>query len=275
MPDEQSLAALIFATLIIVAGFARGILWMIQRSREGGSDQAGGLGPIADDGWQKSEPGGQSSEGNVPGNFHWLDLALYLSVCLLTLMTVGPLLPLISVLLGWWILERRGVAALDLWGFRLREWGWYAWRGADLYLLIIIPLSICAALSLSIATLMGIEVAPQPLIQDFLEMEDGSQILQLIVLAVVVAPLWEELVFRGILYPICRGLRDPVFGMLSTAVLFGLVHGHGPSFFPLTFLGFILAYVFEKTGKLGLCIGLHAAFNASTTITLLLIKYGG
>lgn len=261
MPVEESVWALTFATLLMVAGFGRGMVWLIGYLHRRDSRSP------------SPEPFSAPAGPQTQGSFRWVDLFLYITVCVLTLLTAAPLLPIISVLLGWWIIKKNGVSVLSLWGFRSREWGWYFWRGADYYLLAIAPLSIFAALSVAIYNVLGIEVAPQPLIQDFLAMEDTAQIIQLIVLAVVIAPLWEELVFRGILYPILRGLRDPVFGMLSTAVLFGLVHGHGPSFFPLAFLGFILAYVFEKTGKLGLCIGLHAVFNASTTITLLLIKY--
>lgn len=86
--------------------------------------------------------------------------------------------------------------------------------------------------------------------------------------AVLVAPLVEETVFRGLLYPALRrrlGVRGAV--VLSSA-LFGLVHGLS-HMAPLAILGVFLAFLVERTGALIACVAAHMAFNALTVAQLL------
>ena len=88
------------------------------------------------------------------------------------------------------------------------------------------------------------------------------------VMVMVVAPVWEELFFRGFFY---RALRNR-FSMMGAAVIDGLVFGVIHYNFdgadallllpPLALLGFIFCLVYEKTGSLFPSIGMHALNNA-------------
>lgn len=84
----------------------------------------------------------------------------------------------------------------------------------------------------------------------------------LAVFAIVVAPLTEELLYRGILH---GGLRSfgPVAAAVGSAALFSLVHGAPLPLLPLFALGLLLSAVREASGSLAGPIALHALFNAT------------
>jgi membrane protease YdiL (CAAX protease family) len=82
--------------------------------------------------------------------------------------------------------------------------------------------------------------------------------------AVVMAPLAEEILFRGFLY---RNLRDNLgrpWAIVASGLIFGAVHMHPQFILPLAGLGAGLALLYEWTGSLWLPIIAHAAWNALT-----------
>jgi|GEM_PF-2725830 len=265
IPVEQSTWAITFASLLFLAGIVRGLVWIIQKKNEI-QDQVSG--PI-------QEPADAGLVQNIPEEFKptWLDVGLLLLAGAICMRFFPILTPIVMTGAGVFLLNKGGVSVLRLWQWNPSDIGSYLAQGIDRYLLIFIPMAFLAAGSMVAFKLAGGEAEPQPVVLEFLEMENHQGVIFFVIMAVVVAPIWEEVVFRGILYPLFRGMRDRVFAVLVTGILFGLVHAHGPAFVPLTFLGCVLAWFYERTGKLGYCIGLHASFNAATAITLLLVKY--
>ena len=82
-------------------------------------------------------------------------------------------------------------------------------------------------------------------------------------LFVIIAPLGEEIFFRGFFYRALRG-NLPVWGAAAIAGgVFGFIHiVTGIEAVPvLAMLGVILCLVYEKTGSLYPCIALHALNN--------------
>lgn len=89
----------------------------------------------------------------------------------------------------------------------------------------------------------------------------------------VIAPIAEELFFRGFFFGALRRWRIPVAGRdlgtpvaaVVTGVVFGLAHvGSAPAEYlvPLGFLGFVLCIVRWRTGSLYPCIALHSVNNS-------------
>jgi membrane protease YdiL (CAAX protease family) len=78
---------------------------------------------------------------------------------------------------------------------------------------------------------------------------------------IVVAPVCEELFFRGFLYRVLRVRLGFWLAAAIDAVLFGLVHGVNVVLPVLIFLGFVLCWVFERTGTLFATIAIHALNN--------------
>lgn len=77
---------------------------------------------------------------------------------------------------------------------------------------------------------------------------------------VIVAPLGEELLFRKLLIDRTRRWGDGLSILLS-GILFGLFHGNLFQLIYTTLIGWVLAYVYTRSGSYGWCVGLHAVLN--------------
>jgi membrane protease YdiL (CAAX protease family) len=97
---------------------------------------------------------------------------------------------------------------------------------------------------------------------------DGWQAL--VLFALLVAPIAEEICFRGLLYPALRHRLGRVVAILLTSVAFALIHQPPTTWVPIAILGAVLAYLVEGTGSILPAIAAHAVFNAITVAELLL-----
>jgi membrane protease YdiL (CAAX protease family) len=103
----------------------------------------------------------------------------------------------------------------------------------------------------------------------------------IVVVAVLVAPMLEEMLFRGLFQTAIRsllemgsGLRQMPSSRIWLAIvinsgLFALMHanpGHWPALFVL---GICMGYAYEKSGSLLRPIFIHALFNATTIVATL------
>ena len=80
--------------------------------------------------------------------------------------------------------------------------------------------------------------------------------------AVVLAPVCEEVIFRGLLYPALRTLGGRPMAMFVTSAIFGAIHMI-PAVIPaMVVFGFAMALIREWTGATWPCILAHFAFNA-------------
>jgi membrane protease YdiL (CAAX protease family) len=85
---------------------------------------------------------------------------------------------------------------------------------------------------------------------------------------IAIAPVAEEIIFRGILYPAVKRAGYPHTAIWGTSILFGLIHFNLGTFLPLTFLALVLVYLYEYTGNLLACITVHCVFNAANFVAL-------
>lgn len=99
----------------------------------------------------------------------------------------------------------------------------------------------------------------------------GSGTLGLIlavVVAAIIAPIVEELLFRGFVYPAFRQAFGVALAIVFNGLVFALVHFDTFLFVPLAIIGFALAWLFEKNNALGPPILLHAINNLVSIGTL-------
>lgn len=87
-------------------------------------------------------------------------------------------------------------------------------------------------------------------------------IASLVIVLVGVVPLSEELVFRGIIYPLLDHRWGASVAIGSSAVLFAAYHISTPVLFPVfLFVGIVLGWLRAQSASLWPCIVLHAAYN--------------
>ncbi|TAN36993.1 MAG: CPBP family intramembrane metalloprotease [Verrucomicrobia bacterium] len=96
--------------------------------------------------------------------------------------------------------------------------------------------------------------------------------LYLIGVAVVVAPFFEELLFRGMLLPVVAKRIGVGWAIMLVSVVFALVHLHVPSFLPLfvVAVAFSLAYLYS--GNLLVSVVMHGLFNAFNLAVLTALR---
>lgn len=112
---------------------------------------------------------------------------------------------------------------------------------------------------------------PQEAVTLVRETSDVGLLVAMAVTAIIFAPITEELIFRGYLYPVVKRFTDRWFASIFSGVLFGVIHFNVMALPMLALMGIILAVIYEKSGSLWVPIGCHAAFNA-TSVGLMLIS---
>lgn len=103
----------------------------------------------------------------------------------------------------------------------------------------------------------------------FAQVEQLPIMLLLIVLTIALAPLSEEVLFRGCLYRFLKAKTSVVPALLISGVGFSLLHQNMLGFVPLLLLGVVLAYSYELSGNIKVPILLHGIFNLNTVIIIL------
>jgi membrane protease YdiL (CAAX protease family) len=108
---------------------------------------------------------------------------------------------------------------------------------------------------------LNIETAVQQPVQ--MLQSATSPVVQILIglLAVVVAPIGEEIIFRGVLYPAIKQRGYPHLALWGTSLLFAAVHGNLMIFLPLTVLAVVLTLLYESTNNLLAPIVTHSMFN--------------
>ncbi|HKT36287.1 MAG TPA: CPBP family intramembrane glutamic endopeptidase [Nitrospira sp.] len=106
----------------------------------------------------------------------------------------------------------------------------------------------------------------------------GSSSLTMVSLLeyVILAPLFEELVFRGLLFAILRRKFRFLPAALISASIFGLAHGYGVvGLISVCWSGVLWAWIYEKTGSLGPGILAHAINNFLVCLAVMsLLRFG-
>ena len=104
--------------------------------------------------------------------------------------------------------------------------------------------------------------------------EKGVLMLTLIAVAVL-APIAEEIFFRGFLYGGLRRRMGALGAMLTSTLLFTALHFSLDAFIPIFVLGLFLAWLYERTGSLYPGMLLHAANNGLALVLLAILQMAG
>jgi membrane protease YdiL (CAAX protease family) len=119
--------------------------------------------------------------------------------------------------------------------------------------------------------LVGDPGGSNPLLELVLGSKDPLALFLLGWTAVVLAPLFEETIFRGALLPVLAKRWGTAGGVVLSALLFALAHISIGELAPLTVLGVGLALLRVSTGRLLPSVLMHALWNAITFLNLLVL----
>jgi CAAX protease family protein len=114
-------------------------------------------------------------------------------------------------------------------------------------------------------------------IQELFKSRTGAMLLM--AMAVFVAPLVEETVFRGYLYPLFAKSLGVLPGILITGALFGLMHGAQLGWTwglvgLLTLVGVIFTFARARTGTVVASFLLHLGYNSMIAVTSIIYTKG-
>jgi membrane protease YdiL (CAAX protease family) len=88
-------------------------------------------------------------------------------------------------------------------------------------------------------------------------------------IAIVFAPVIEEALFRGILYPAIKQAGHRRLALWLSSGLFALVHFNAETFVPLMAFALILVYLYETFQNLLAPVVAHSLFNAANFLVLM------
>jgi membrane protease YdiL (CAAX protease family) len=158
----------------------------------------------------------------------------------------------------------------------LRRMGTEIFTSGFATFLISLPLLIATAAVWEFALKkLGLPVDRQDLIGMFANADSPWLLAVMIALAVVIAPLNEELVFRAGIFRYLRTRIPRWAALLLPALTFAALHVNWQtwqglaSLAPLVVLAIVLAIAYERTGNIGTSIVAHACFNLNTIAVIL------
>ncbi len=157
-------------------------------------------------------------------------------------------------------------------GLRWREWPW---------VFLIAPGTVVAMWVLFVGLQLGGYMrwmeslgvqAEQDTVKLLKTATDPMVLWLMAVAAVVVAPVCEEVVFRGYLYPLAKRHVGPWVAAVCTGLIFAAAHGSLAALLPLFVFGIVLAVLHEKTGSIWAPIAVHFCFNGATVAMQTLVR---
>jgi hypothetical protein len=123
---------------------------------------------------------------------------------------------------------------------------------------------------LELGQLLGHPVHEQGIATSVQDAQPGLGRGAAVLFIVLIAPVFEELVFRGYLQGALVPSLGPVGAGVASAVIFGLFHLSDPQVVPvLTVMGGLLAWVRHRSGSVGPAIAGHVLNNAAAMLSLL------
>ena len=142
-----------------------------------------------------------------------------------------------------------------------------------IYLITIILLLFVGLLNQYLLTnFFDIEIKPQEILEKFKELENSFEISIFVIGSAVVAPIYEELLFRGIIFPKLIQKTNFAIALLLSSLIFAVLHFHLSALLPLFVLSIILSITYLYTSTIWASISLHALFNL---ISIIAVKFIG
>lgn len=158
-------------------------------------------------------------------------------------------------------------------GLKWKDWPWVFFMAP----LTVVSMWVAFAVLYAIGYDTLIESLGVQLVQDTVDLFQTTQDMNVLILmaftAVIIAPLCEEVVFRGYIYPTLKRFSGPWIGALVSALFFSAAHGSVATLIPLFIFGLALVFLYERTGSIWAPISVHFLFNGATVAIQLLVRF--
>jgi len=235
------------------------------------------------------ENGGPHEETLTPVT--WLDLLFYLLGGVGLYFIAGLVLGIVfteinlSVLLlstvlnfialagsTYWLGVRRGKISWKSLGLTRREnWGRDALIGTALAVGLLFPRSIAGLIGLGIEWLISGEVSSLEMRTDLFSagFDTWYGVLLMLIGVGILAPIAEELFFRGLLYDFFRRKTGVRWAVAISSILFGLAHFDSLAvMLSALVMGVVMAITVERTGSIRMSIYMHIATNSGAVLLM-------
>jgi len=114
------------------------------------------------------------------------------------------------------------------------------------------------------------------LTEKFLVMPDISTLFFNIFLIALIPAVGEELMFRGVMFPIFWGwYKNKHAGIVISAVLFSMIHMQFFNFLPIILMGVLFGYLYVWSGSIWVSIILHFINNAMVVLATYYYQHNG
>ena len=182
-----------------------------------------------------------------------------------TLVYGAQAMPALAVLR--WLRRREGES-----GWQWLQWG-LGWQSLPMALGgVLLSLPLVLLTSWGVSRLFPDGGGSNPLLDLVLSNRDPTALIFFALTACLLAPLYEELVFRATVLPAMAKSYGSGVGILSSSVLFAAAHLSLVEFFPLLTLGLGLGWLRVRSGRLSACILMHGMWNGYTLANLMLLN---
>ncbi|MCP3937018.1 MAG: CPBP family intramembrane metalloprotease [Actinomycetia bacterium] len=155
-------------------------------------------------------------------------------------------------------------SAFDL--VRLREW-----RLTDIPLGLLVGLAMQFGIGIIYLFYVDLIGRDADAASDLVEQFSGTEIVLLFITAGVVAPVVEELFFRGVLQGALERLTRPWLAVAVAATVFAASHFQLVELLGLLLFALLVGYLVRRTGRLSFAIFTHIGFNLTSLTALLFL----
>ena len=173
-----------------------------------------------------------------------------------------------------YLFQMRGLNPAELFGLQHLHWRSLVVTAGVFTLIILISVNMVSAISTTWLQNFWPVLEPQETVKAFQQSDGIGFKILVIFMAVVIAPLAEETLFRGFVYGVLKRYTDAPFAALSSSLMFAIVHLHVGSLLPLWMLAVLFCLAYEITGCLLVPMMLHSTFNAVSIIAMLFVDRG-
>lgn len=156
---------------------------------------------------------------------------------------------------------RRRLSLREAFGIEGRRVPAHACLGAALYPAAFPAVAAAAFAARLLLQWGGVEAEPQEVLRLMVDRGSGLMRFYLIALAVAIAPVAEEILFRGIVMPVLARHTGTAWALVASAAVFAALHMNLAAAAPLFVLGLVLGLAYLYSGSLTVPIALHSVFN--------------